>query len=87
MPSNDKRLLFDGHAAGHVRTGKEGGAGEGLATTGANKQLNRWTDGQLVMLNTFHIPLCVISQCLSFPPAIYLFGSGESQIFLKKKKK
>lgn len=57
---------------------------EGLATTGANKQLNGWTDGQLVMLNTFHIPLCVISQCLSFPPAIYLFGSGESQIFLPK---
>lgn len=29
----------------------------GLAKTGSNKQLNGWTDGQLVTLNTFHIPL------------------------------
>lgn len=52
----------------------------GLAKTGSNKQLNGWTDGQLVMLNTFHIPLCVISQCLSFPAAIYLLRSRENQI-------
>lgn len=50
-------------------------------------QTNSWMDGQLVMLNTFHIPLCVISRCLSFPAAIYLFRRRENRLTSPHQKK
>lgn len=41
-----------------------------------NKQLNGWTDGQLVTLNAFHLPLCGVVFFFS----VCLFGSRENKI-------
>lgn len=86
MPSNDKRLLLDGHAAGHVRTGGGGGGGGGWGFGNDwRKQTAEWMDGRTAgdAQHFSHSSLLFLSVCLSLLLFIYS-GVEKARSFSKK---